>query len=279
MVRKATQEDIDALVAFRCASFGGTKSDAAAWLQNIAGLENIFLVVPDSAGKEEPPAAMLCALPVTCLRYKGILLCGMLTQPVWQGHGLMSKLISGVLRAFGAGDCDFAVTAQVSARNVETLTGLGFEGAFSLRVIEKPIARNLWAQAEFDNLTVKRLAEIRLRYQPGCICLPDTVMAQTMTQLYARGITLVSSERGYGLYYQQREALQFIELQADNDHSADRLLQAAREKTGIENAHLILAESQALYLGEGRRCGYAMIRFLKTPFPVRDAYFRLLLGE
>ena len=71
--------------------------------------------------------------------------------------------------------------------------------------------------------------------------------------------------------------MQFIELQADNDHCADQLLQAAREKTGAENARVLLAENQTLYLGAGRRCGYGMIAFLRGEFPVTDVYFRMLL--
>ena len=57
-------------------------------------------------------------------------------------------------------------------------------------------------------------------------------MNETMTQLYRRGLTVVSTRRGYGLYFTKGDTLQFLELQADNDHCADQLLQAAREKTG-----------------------------------------------
>ena len=102
-------------------------------------------------------------------------------------------------------------------------------------------------------------------------------MNEIMTQLYRRGLTVVSNRRGYGLYYTSGDTLQFLELQADNDHCADRLLQAAREKTGAASARILLAESQTLYLGAGRRCGYGMFAFLGKPFPVTDAYFRMLL--
>ena len=78
-------------------------------------------------------------------------------------------------------------------------------------------------------------------------------------------------------YYTKGDTLQFIELQADNDHCADQLLQAARGKTGAENARVLLAENQTLYLWAGRRCGYGMIAFLHGEFPVTDVYFRMLL--
>ena len=109
------------------------------------------------------------------------------------------------------------------------------------------------------------------------IPLHKEAMNETMTQLYRRGLTVVSTRRGYGLYFTKGDTLQFLELQADNDHCADQLLQAAREKTGAANARILLAENQTLYLGSGRRCGYGMIAFLGRPFSVTDAYFRMLL--
>lgn len=106
-----------------------------------------------------------------------------------------------------------------------------------------------------------------MRYKPACIALPESSMNTMITRLYRRGMTIVSNQRGYGLYCQEKDELLFMELQADNDHSADILLQAAREHTGLTKARLLLAENQFLYLGEGKRCGYGMICYLGQPVP------------
>ena len=190
---------------------------------------------------------------------------------------LLPKIMEGCLRAYGASGFDFAVTTPDDARRAEDLKTLGFKSQLPLRVIQTPIRRDLFAQAAFDSLTVHKLLERRHIYQPGCISLPEEAMNETMTQLYRRGLTVVSTRRGYGLYFTKGDTLQFLELQADNDHCADQLLQAAREKTGAANARILLAENQTLYLGSGRRCGYGMIAFLGRPFSVTDAYFRMLL--
>ena len=56
-------------------------------------------------------------------------------------------------------------------------------------------------------------------------------------------MTIVSNRAQVtGLYCQEKDELLFMELQADNDHSADILLQAAREHTGLTKARLLLAE-------------------------------------
>lgn len=273
MLRIAAAEDLTALTRLRRAATGDSAEDAAGWLQRVAGLENILLLEKPGA----PPALMLAAVPVHYAHRKGIWFTGLAADKGVPADKLLPKLLEGALRAFAENGCDFAVMTPDTAADASHLADLGFKNLLPLRVVSKPIRRNLLAQAQFDSLTVRHLMEHRLRCQPGCITLPEIAMNEMMTQLYRRGLTVVSDRRGYGLYYTKGDTLQFIELQADNDHCADQLLQAAREKTGAENARVLLAENQTLYLGAGRRCGYGMIAFLHGEFPVTDVYFRMLL--
>ena len=272
MLRKTTADDLPALTALRCGAAKANPVDAAGWLQNVAGLENILVLE-----KNGQPAAMLAAVPVKYGQHRGVWLCGAAGVQGVPMDRLLPKIMEGCLRAYGASGFDFAVTTPDDARRAEDLKTLGFKSQLPLRVIQTPIRRDLFAQAAFDSLTVHKLLERRHIYQPGCISLPEEAMNETMTQLYRRGLTVVSTRRGYGLYFTKGDTLQFLELQADNDHCADQLLQAAREKTGAANARILLAENQTLYLGSGRRCGYGMIAFLGRPFSVTDAYFRMLL--
>lgn len=275
MLRKATPADLDTLAAFRHEAYGGSKAEIAGWLQNIVGIDNVFLV--EQEGAQGGLVSMVCAVPVELRGRRGVWLCGMATAPQFRGRSLMTRLLDGCLRAFSASGFEFAVAVPETARAAARLRGLQFADAFALRILRRPIARNLWARAEFDAMTVRRLMDARLRYQPGCVTLPEQSMNEVVSQLYHRGVTIVSNQRGYGLYYVRGGSLQFVELQADNDHSADILLEAAREHTGCETAQIILTENQSLYLGEGKRCGYGMLRFLQKPFPLTDVYFRLLV--
>lgn len=277
MLRKATQADLETLTAFRHENGGGSRDEVAGWLQNIVGLDNVFLVeqkLPDGGKK---PVSMLCAVPVSTRGRKGIWFCGMSTAAEFRGQGLMSRLLDGCLRAFAASGFEFAVVIPETSRTAEQLHKLQFRDAFALRLLRRQLPRNLWARAEFDTMTARRLIDTRMYYQPGCITLPQASMNEVVSQLYRRGATIVSNRRGYGIFYTKGDTMQFIELQADNDHSADILLQAAREHTGCDRASLILTETQSLYLGEGKRCGYGMLRFLQKPFPLTDVYFRLLV--
>ena len=44
MLRKATADDLPALTALRCGAAKANPVDAAGWLQNFAGLENILVL-------------------------------------------------------------------------------------------------------------------------------------------------------------------------------------------------------------------------------------------
>lgn len=278
MLRKATEMDLAELITLYCAAHQSTRTEAAAWLQDIVGFENLLLLEKAPVRSEDPPfGAMLGTVPAKYGYRHGVWLTEATVRPDLCGKGLEAKLESSLLRAFAQRGADFVVAVPQDAQAMALYEELGFQKAFPLRVVQKPIARNLLAQADFDTMTVRRLQETRLRYFPGCVELPERDMAGIVARLYRQGITIVSSTRGYGLYYTDGDILQFIELQAANDHAADVLLQAAREKTGATQAKLLLSENQVLYLGEGKRCGYGMIHFLNKAFPLADMYFRLLL--
>ena len=71
MLRKATADDLPALTALRCGAAKANPVDAAGWLQNVAGLENILVLE-----KNGQPAAMLAAVPVKYGQHHGVWLCG-----------------------------------------------------------------------------------------------------------------------------------------------------------------------------------------------------------
>ena len=277
MLRKATDADLEMLTAFRHEAYGGSRTEIAGWLKNIVGMDNILLVGQPGGTDGALPASMLCAVPVETQGRRGIWFCGMATHPQYRGRGLMTHLLDGCIKAYAASEYEFAVIVPETARTAAKMRTMEFKDSFALRVLNRPINHNLWARAEFDTMTVHRLIETRLRYQPGCISLPETSMNEVVSQLYHRGATIVANQRGYGIYFVREDLLQFIEIQADNDQSADVLLEAARERTGCTHAQLLLTENQSLFLGAGKRCGYGMLRFLQKPFPLSDVYFRLLL--
>ncbi|MFR2612813.1 MAG: hypothetical protein ACLTGG_04835 [Subdoligranulum sp.] len=65
MLCKATEADLEQMVAFRRKTYGGTRQDALDWLCGIVGLDNILILARDPAPGAKPiPAAMIGAVPV-----------------------------------------------------------------------------------------------------------------------------------------------------------------------------------------------------------------------
>ena len=158
------------------------------------------------------------------------------------------------------------------------LESKGFQRAFALRCLPREVSRNLWSQAEFDSVTARKLCELRERFYPDTVQFPPEQMAVVLTDLYARGATIVSSEKGYGIYFRREDTLYFVELMAEDDRSAEVLMEAAREKEVIvERAVITVGAAQNLFLGEGTRQDYGMIRFDAEPFDVEESYMRLMM--
>ena len=139
------------------------------------------------------------------------------------------------------------------------------------------MSRNLWSQAEFDTVTAKKLCELREQFWKDTVQLSPERMAVVLQELYARGATIVSNEHGYGIYFRKE-----VEELSDTIHPhptvSEILMEAAREKEVIvEKAVITVGAAQPLFLGEGTRQEYGMIRFDAEPFDISESYLRLML--
>ena len=250
------------------------RHDPADWaekaIRRFAGEENVWLAEENG----EVQAALL-AVPVTLQGRPGRYLCGLCSREERAAAGLLDVVcaeLAGTGSAFLAAAPGAAQAALYAAR------GLG--RAFGLRCLTREVRRNLWSQAEFDAVTAKKLCELRRQYCPGCVELDAGRMAVVLGDLYARGVTIVSNARGYGLYFRQDDTLYFPELMAEDDRAAEVLMEAARQKeVVVEKAVVTVGADQPLFYGEGTRQEYGMIRFAAAPFDLTESYMRLMLAD
>ena len=112
-------------------------------------------------------------------------------------------------------------------------------------------------------------------------CIPSKALlhvAKVIEEAKHASNTIVANERGYGVYFRKEDTLYFVELMAEDDRAAEVLMEAAREKEVIvEKAVITVGAAQSLFLGEGTRQEYGMIRFDGEPFDVSESYMRLML--
>lgn len=275
MFRRMQPADLPALAALWQTVFGDSAVFAQTALNQFAGQDNVFVAEEGSV-----PVCMLSAVPVTCKGRRGAYLYGLATQPEYRRRGLAAGLIDYAAHQLQLRGVSFLTLIPEQPELFDYYGAQGFQKAFALRSVTRPVRRNLWAQAEFDNVTAKRLCELREKFCPDSILLAPAQMLVVLTDLYRLGITVVSNEEGYGLYFRHGETLNFLELQAESDRAAETLMEAAREKeVVVENAEIAVGAEQTLFSGEGRRMEYGMIRFLAEPFDVQKTYMRLMLDN
>lgn len=276
MFRMMRPEDLPALQALAAEAFGDSPAFAETSLCTFAGIKNVFVAEEDGV-----PVAMLAAVPVTCREHKGAYLNNLATRQGYRGRGLAGGLLDYAARQLALRDVCFLALIPAGPELFAWYEKQGFQKAFGLRRLRRPIRRNLWAQAEFDSVTAKKLCELRAKFCPDSVRLAPAQMVVVLTDLYSQGVTVVSSGEGYGLYFRKGETLHFVELQAEGDRAAEKLMEAAREKEVIvENAEITVGAAQTLFTGEGRREDYGMIRFIGDPpgpFDVSETYLRLML--
>lgn len=270
----ADREEFPALAKLFVDSFGGTERFAMSVLEDFAGEGNVF-----AARKDGACTALLCAVPVTLLGRKGAYYYGLTTRSDQRGNGVMTALMDAAEQELTGRGVAFAALIPAGGRLFDFYAARGFEKAFPKRVLRRQIRNNLWAQAEFDTVTAKGLQMLRRTFAPEAMELNAAGYTAVLTDLYSLGVTSVCTGHGYGLFFQKGNELRFVELFAESDRAAVALLEAARQKTGAEDAVLELGGSQTLFLGEGTPKDYGMIRFFGQPFDVRDAYMRLMLDD
>jgi predicted N-acetyltransferase YhbS len=271
--RSMQPADLDTLTALWQQVFGDSAEYAQQAVCRLAGEQNTYVAEQDGA-----LAGMVLAIPVTLGNKNGVCLGGLAVKPACRGQGIASGLVEYVCAARKAEGDRFAVLIPAEASLFSWYEKQGFQRAFAMRHIHRPIRRNIWSQAEFDSTPAKKLCELRARFCPNAVLTNPEEMVQILTDLYSRGVTVVSSEEGYGLYFREGETLKFIELMAEGDRAAECLMEAAREKeVVVEDADIWIGDAQNLFLGEGTREDYGMIRFLGAPLDITESYLRLIL--
>ena len=238
-------------------------------IERFAGEQNVYV-----AEENDHIEAVAMAVPVSLRGRPGCCLYGLTGQGSLILAGLVDHLCTQQ-KLKGAG---FVVVVPSGNEQAALLQDKGFQWAFPLRCLPREVDRNLWSQAEFDTVTAKKLCELRARFWPDTVQLPPEQMAVVLGDLYSRGATIVSNDNGYGIYFRKEDTLYFVEMMATGDRAAEILMEAAREKEVIvEKAVITVGAAQNLFLGEGTRQDYGMIRFEGEAFDVSESYMRLML--
>lgn len=239
-----------------------------------AGLEHTWLAI-----EKDEVVASVCAVPVTLGKYTGIYVYGVNTRKDKQKQGVMDGLLRFVHEAEKAEGAQFAVLIPANKPLFDYYEKFGYKTFFWRRCLLLEIRNNLWAQADFDTLTAARLSQMRSRFiDTDYVKFSQSAHAAMMQDLYTGGATTVETEGGYGVYFTTKsDILEFRELMAADNLAANRLLEAARQKSGCSSARLYLPRYSELYLGEGgEEQAYGQLCWLLEEHRLSDPYMGLM---
>ena len=244
-------------------------------IERFAGEQNVYV-----AEENDHIEAVAMAVPVSLQGRPGCCLYGLTGQGSLILAGLVDHLCTQQKQK-GAG---FVVVVPSGNEQAALLQDKGFQWAFPLRCLPREVDRKLCIVAGRRDVVNRMMGNIRqnLRYSGLAYLLqaelPPEQMAVVLGDLYSRGATIVSNDNGYGIYFRKEDTLYFVEMMATGDRAAEILMEAAREKEVIvEKAVITVGAAQNLFLGEGTRQDYGMIRFEGEPFDVSESYMRLML--
>lgn len=270
--RKAKEEDRAALAALWNAAFGDEQPYIDFVFHRFAGLEHTWV-----AEENGEVIASVCAVPVRIKKMSGVYIYGVNTRADLRGRGVMKALLETVHREEKKEGSLFAVLVPADRPLFDYYAALGYETVFYRRVVRRAIRANLWAVADFDTITAPRLAALREeRMACDYISFEKEAHAAMVQDLYTGGATTVETEQGYGVYFTTRDTLVFKELLADGSAAAAKILEAARQKTGREQAEVYLPQYSDVFLGEGELKPYGMLCWLDGPRALTDPYMGLV---
>lgn len=268
----ATPADKQALVQNWQDAFGDDSAFINFVFDQFAGLEHTVL-----ARENGQAIASICAIPVTLGRYKGVYLYGVNTRKDFRGRKVMDTLLRYLHQKEAQAGMDFAVLVPAERSLFDYYARYGYKTLFYRRQLDKPIALNLWAQAEFDSVTALRLRQLRARFLgEEVVCFAEKNHAAMLQSLYTAGATTVETEDGYGVFFQKGDLLTFAELAARDDRAANRILEACRQHTGARQAKIYLPRYGSVFLGEGAEQPYGQLCWLCGEHTLQDPYMGLM---
>lgn len=270
--RKAKEEDRADLSALWQAAFKDEQPYIDFVFDRFAGLEHTW--VAEEAGQV---IASVCAVPVLLKKLPGVYIYGVNTRADLRGKGVMKALLETVHNEEKKAGRTFAALVPASASLFDYYKLFGYETMFYRRVVQRSIRANLWAVADFDTITAPRLATLREeRMACDYMSFEKEAHAAMVQDLYTGGATTIETDNGYGVYFETRDTLVFKELLADGSSAAAKILEAARQKTGREQAEIYLPQYSDVFLGEGELCPYGMLCWLDGPHQLTDPYMGLM---
>ncbi len=274
MIRIATKQDFESLCTLWQQGFNENKQQAQFVFETFASYSNIHVFE-----KDEKIVSMLIAVDVTIDDKKGVYYYGLTTLGEYRKQGIMKQLICYADDFYTQKGKSFAVLIPQNEDLFSYYQANGFKTEFYLRKFNRNVDNNVLVQAEFDTITANSLSELRKKFiTEQRVALNKKSELATVQDFYSAGMFTVETKYGYGIFEKRQDVMFFHELFATDSYMAEKILQAARVKTKCEIAQGYVAYGTDVFLGEGEKQDFGMIKFFDKEFKLTLPYMNMMLN-
>ena len=256
-ILKATPQDIPQVKSLWTQMFDDGTAGFCDFVFSRCKAEDIYIVKED-----EKVVSMLIAMADLVYKaQKGFYLYSACTVSEYRGKGYMHELVDFALADQARQGKNFCVLKPANEKLFSFWRSMGFDNVTQVRRVDVEIKKNIWTNAQFDIVTASRFKALRDKFcDENFIHYTSKGYENFAYSHYISGGSTVETDDAYGVYYVENGNMRFVELFATSTLNAVKLLQAAREKTGCETATVYLSPQSNLFLGEGEKINWCMVK-------------------
>ncbi len=267
-ITKAAHQDIPQIKQLWNFHFEKENPGFFDFLLSVMPVDHIYVA------KEEEKVVSVVFIP-TELEYsgcKGYYLYNPCIHPDYTGGEYITALIDFVIKDRQASGYTFRVMKYAGEETQALRQSMGFDNIVTHRRCELEIKRNIWQSADFDIITASRFRSSREKFcEERIVHYTSDSYGRYTAFMYTRGGSTAESKGAYAVYFVEKGRLTVKEIFAQSTLYATQLLQAIRERTGIETATVFLPENSTLFLGEGRKETAYLVKGIQD-----DVYINLM---
>lgn len=274
MFRLSDKRDYPDLCQLWLEAFGEGEESAEFVFESFAGYEQIYVLE-----ENHTIVCMLCAVPCSLLEKNGIYLYGVATKKSHRGKGLMSSLLEYAEQEELQKGAEFSVLIPQTPGLFAFYRRFGYETQFYRHAfsafttaLTPPVAERL----SVSPVTAGGLNKLRRETasRPFVQLCPKALnaVAEDLTFLKAE---CFASSLGYAIARKEKDMVVVEELFTQSPQGAFELVHGICQAYGRQQAQGFCGGG---CFSDEKAVDFGMIKFLKKPFPIQDAYMSLMLN-
>lgn len=271
MFRLSDKQDYFSLCELWLEAFGEGEESAKFVFEHFCDYKQIYVMEEDHT-----VICMLCAVPCSLLKKRGIYLYGVATKKSHRGKGLMSTLLEYAEQEEKRKGAEFSVLIPQTPDLFAFYRRFGYETRFYRHAFSVKPAQPITEKFTVSPVTADSLISLRqnMASRPFVRLNAKALRAVTEDLTFLKAECFVSG-LGYAVARKDKSRVVIEELFAQSPQAASELVHGVCEAYGCQQAQGFC--DSGLFPDE-RTMDFGMIKFLTKSYPIQNAYMALMLN-